>query len=312
MDAETKARRKQYITGTDIAAIIGVSPWKTPLDVFMDKKGLSPETPDKEIFYWGRACEPIIADRYARDHNVELVEPGFLVHPEHDWWAGIPDRAVKGQPLGLEIKTAGWRARDKWGTPGTDEIPDYYHTQGAWYIPLLGAEAMDFPVLFSGQEYAEYTIRRDLELEGLLMEAAERFIRDALDKNIAPEMREPVSADRYIRARFPQNTRPLVQADPELTKVIAELRDARSALAIAEKREALLTAKVKAAIGDADGVASELGNLTWKTAKGRASLDAKALERDHPELIKQYTRVGSGSRRFVVPRDWSTDAKEED
>ena len=311
MDDKTRARRKQYITGTDIAAIIGVSPWKTALDVFMDKKGLTPEQPDREVFYWGRACEPIIADRYARDHNVELVEPGFLVHPQHDWWAGIPDRVVKGQPLGLEIKTAGWRSRDAWGTPGTDEIPNYYHTQGAWYLPLLDAEAMDFPVLFSGQEYAEYTIKRDLELEGLLMEAAEQFIRDALDKNIPPEMREPASAERYIRARFPQNTKPLVEADPELTAVLAELRDARSELAKAEKREALLAAKIKAAIGDADGLTSDLGKVTWKLAKGRASLDRAALEKDHPELVKQYTRVGAGSRRFVVPRDWTADEKED-
>jgi hypothetical protein len=57
-------------------------------------------------------------------------------------------------------------------------------------------------------------------------------------------------------------------------------------------------------------VSSELGNLTWKSAKGRASLDQKALTKDHPELVAQYTRIGSGSRRFVVPRDWNE--KEED
>jgi predicted phage-related endonuclease len=262
--------------------------------------------------YWGRSLEANIARRYAEDHNVELAEPGFLVHPDprKPWWGGSPDRRVVGQPLGLEIKTAGWRARDKWGQPGTSEVPENYLVQAAWYMPLMDVDTMDIPVLFSGAEYAEYTVKRDLELEAMLGEAAEKFVRDHIDKHLPPEMREPVSAERYVKAMYPANVKPLVQADPELTKVIAELRDARSALAIAEKREALLTAQVKAAIGDADGVSSELGNLTWKSAKGRASLDAKALERDHPELVKQYTRVGSGSRRFVVPRDWST--KEED
>jgi predicted phage-related endonuclease len=263
--------------------------------------------------YWGRSFEDDIADRYTRDHGVELVNPGFLVHPDprKPWWGGSPDRRVVGAPLGLEIKTAGWRARDKWGQPGTSEVPENYLVQAAWYMPLLDVDTMDVPVLFSGSEYAEYTVKRDLELEAMLGEAAEKFARDHIDKHLPPEMREPVSADRYIRARFPQNTRPLVQADPELTRIIAELRDARSELAKAEKREALLTAQVKAAIGDADGVASELGTLTWKSAKGRASLDQKALTKDHPDLVAQYTRVGSGSRRFVVPRDWATDKEEE-
>jgi putative phage-type endonuclease len=312
MDAEHAAKRKLCIGGTDISAIIGCNPWRTALDVYMDKTGMSEPVPTNEPMFWGAVLEPVIADRYALDHGVELVNPGFMTHPDprKPWWGGSPDRRVVGQPLGLEIKTAGWRARDKWGAPGTSEVPENYLVQCAWYMPLMDVDTMDVPVLFSGSEYAEYTVKRDLELEALLGEAAEKFVRDHIDARLPPEMREPVSAERYIKARFPANTQPLVQADPELTKVIAELRDARSALAIAEKTEALLTARVKAAIGDADGVSSELGNLTWKAAKGRASLDQKALTKDHPGLVAQYTRVGSGSRRFVVPRDWST--KEED
>jgi putative phage-type endonuclease len=312
MDAEHAAKRRFVIGGTDISAIIGCNPWRSALDVYMDKTGMSEPTPDNEPMYWGRSLEPIIADRYARDHGVKLAEPGFLVHPDASkpWWGGSPDRRVVGVPLGLEIKTAGWRARDKWGTPGTAEVPEHYLVQAAWYCPLLDVEAMDVPVLFSGSEYAEYTVKRDLELEALLGEAAEKFVRDHIDARLPPEMREPASADRYIRARFPKNVKPLVEADAVTTALLAELRDARGALAKAEKVEALLTAKVKAAIGDADGMTSELGRVTWKQAAGRASLDRAALEKDYPDLVRKYTRLGTGSRRFVVPRDWA-DKEEE-
>lgn len=308
MDQALLEKRRQHITGTDVAAILGVSRWKTALDVYAEKLNLVEPTPDNEAMYWGREIEPVIATRYAREHGVELEDPGFLVHPLHPYWAGIPDRKVKGQPVGLEIKTTGLRNRDEWGEPGTDQVPEFYIPQAAWYAPLLDVERMDFAVLIGGQDYREYTLKRDLELEALLVEAVEKFLHDHLEPQVPPEMTEPQSAERYLRAKYPRDTAPLIVAGEAALAAAAALREARTMARLAARTEAEAEARVKALIGEAAGLdCGELGKLTWKTAKGRRRLDEKALVKAHPEIAKEFTVQSADSRRFCVPRGWADD-----
>ena len=305
--AEWLARRRTVISGTDIACIVEENPWRSRMDVYMDKTGLADETPDNERMRWGRALEPVIANRFAEEHGVELREPGFLVHPDHPWWGGTPDRAIVSMPDGLEIKTTGARNRDDWGEPGSDQVPRHYLMQCAWYAPLLDVERMHMAVLIGGQEYREYVLPRDLELEAMLREEAERFIRDHLEKQIPPALDAGEGTKRYLAKKYPRDTQPLIVADAAALEAVAVLKRSRETLAQAKRLNDHAEAQVKALIGDAAGLdAGELGKLTWKFGKGRPNYAAVIKDQRVADivapLIAEYT--SQGARSFRVPRSW--------
>jgi putative phage-type endonuclease len=261
--------REQHICGTDIAAIVGCNPWKGPMDVYLEKTGQGEPLPDNDRMYFGRMLEPVVANRYATDHGVSLTEPGFMVHDKYSWWGGTPDRYVFGMnaghdaDIGLEIKTAGLRLM-----------------QCCWYAPLLHVERMDVAVLIGGQDYREYTIQRDHELEAMLVEAGEKFWRDHVLKREPPAFDASDSTRRYLAAHFPRNDGTILPTSPEADELASMLKQARCMRQKHEQLEALLEARLQAAIGDADGVDTMLGRITWKCTAGSKRLDTKALQAD--------------------------------
>ena len=52
--------RRKGIGGSDVAAIIGLSPWTTPLDIYEQKLGIALPSEETEAMYWGTALEPAI------------------------------------------------------------------------------------------------------------------------------------------------------------------------------------------------------------------------------------------------------------
>lgn len=65
--------RTKGIGGTDIGAIIGVNPWKGPMDVYLEKIGITEPQEDNEAMWWGREMEPTLAKRYAKEKNIEII-----------------------------------------------------------------------------------------------------------------------------------------------------------------------------------------------------------------------------------------------
>ena len=88
--------RRHGIGGSDAGAILGKNKWKSPLDVYQDKKGSSVEIPDNEAMYWGRNLEDLDAKEYEiRSGNKIRRNNRIVKHPDHDfiianssysWW----------------------------------------------------------------------------------------------------------------------------------------------------------------------------------------------------------------------------------
>ena len=52
--------RQRYIGGSDVAAIAGLSPYRTALDVYAEKKGLAAPFEGNEFTYWGKELEDVV------------------------------------------------------------------------------------------------------------------------------------------------------------------------------------------------------------------------------------------------------------
>ena len=158
--------RKTYIGGSDLGSICSVNKYKSALDVYLDKIGDSIEEITNEKCYWGNVLEDVVASEYAKRTGNQVVEPiGLMRHSEYPFIACNIDRFVNGGEYILECKTAGFMMADKWGVEGTDEIPDSYKCQVAYYAAIADVPKVDIAVLIGGQEFRIYTYIRDESLE---------------------------------------------------------------------------------------------------------------------------------------------------
>ena len=303
--------RQRYIGGSDVAAIAGLSPYRTALDVYAEKKGLAAPFEGNEFTYWGKELEDVVARRYARDTG-RLIEPaGFLVHPKHSFVAGHLDRQNTADRLVIEVKTAGMRQADRWGEEGTDEIPEEYLAQCAWYMLLTGYSHADVPVLIGGNDFRVYRIERDQELEGFLLDAAVKFWTENILKDQPPEIDGSESAARLIAALHPNEKRPLEEATDYDSDLVLKLQVSRDQLDIVEQEKAAIENALKSRIGDAAGLQGPNWRVTWKRTRDSygEEMDWEGLAREiaGTQGIPDATRAKfchrvikkHGSRRFL-------------
>jgi len=121
---EWLAERKKYIGSSDAPAALGMSRYKSPVDVAIDKRTARtsdqhPE-PDTPAQHRGHVLEPVVASLFERQTGLQVSETPARVHPEHDWMAASCDRIVEGEDAILECKTHVCWTRDQYGEDGTD------------------------------------------------------------------------------------------------------------------------------------------------------------------------------------------------
>lgn len=214
---------------------------------------------------------------------------------------------------------------DQWGDPGTAQMPRRYLAQCAGYMAITGLDRWDLHRLKFGYgriETVTYTVRRDLELEGLLLEAAGRFVRDHLAPQ-KPPARITVE-DRLIElARvFPKDNGRMRMATAEEEALIEAYREVVIDAKRAEVRKDLLEAQIKEAIADSKGLDALAGKVSYGWRKGRTSIDARAAVDGLVDLIwdghgihvssamveralEDATKEGEGYRAISRPQKWT-------
>lgn len=317
LSAAQLASRREGITGTDIAAIIGVSPYRSAIDVWLDKTGQAPPFVGNVATQWGNALEPLLRADYEQRHRMRVEVPGTLTHPTKSWWKGSPDGICYASgdttpQRGIELKVHNDRAL--WwlgyGDPGTDEVPPHELTQALWYMPLIGVERMDL-VCFNGAPI-EYVIERDDELLAMLEERAERFLVDNVRAGVPPEPDGSKSYDAWIASRFKARNAAAsmldVTADVTVRTAIDRLREVRGFLTTYEAEESKLEQALKLVIGDHAGITfpgdRKAAQITYKQAKDSPSADYEAIA---AEIRTTLGLVASGCdsdvKRAIVALD---------
>lgn len=287
--------RRGGIGGSDAAAICGVSPWRTPLMVWEEKTGLAPKKVENEAMFWGTTLEPVIRQRYSDLTGREVKVPNeILRHPTHNWMIGNID-GFTDEPRGLEIKTAGYP--DGWGEPGTDEIPVHYIFQVQHYLAITGFPVFDVPVLIGGRDFRIYHVYPDAELQGMIIQKEEDFY-EAMVSGCPPD---PVTYEDVTRL-YKTSKEESVFASKEIEDLVISLRLLRKELDIFEQNEKEVKRKIMEFMGNSDTLRALDGEtlVTWKYARPAQRFDAQALEKDQPDIYKQYLKSGDSSRRFLI------------
>lgn len=209
-DKQFHADRLTGLGGSDLGAILGLNPWRTPFQVYQEKIGAAEPFEGNLQTRFGSYAEQFVAEEYTRvtGRQVQRYTP-MLRHPTapligHVDRLVIPEgakRASHRQEIrtdrGLEAKTASAFAAGRsteWGESGTDQIPESYLVQTAAYMALTGCSTWDLAVLFGNQEFRVYTIARDLELEAMLIDESSRWWRDHVEAVMPPDPHSEIEA----------------------------------------------------------------------------------------------------------------------
>lgn len=298
--------RKGGIGSSDAAAAVGLNPYQSPLQLWMEKTGrdaLLPKVdPDdaSSPMYWGTLLEPIVAAHYTRRTGLRVRRiNAVLQHPSHPWMQANIDREVVGAPdvQILECKTAGYHGARLW----EDGVPEYVQLQVLHQLAVTGKQAADVAVLICGQELRIHRIERDETMIAQLI-ALERRFWHLVETDTAPPADGSESADLALRALWPRDNGRTVDltGDMEMSSAFSDLLALRQILADAIAREAQVKQRIQQRMGEASTARFDAGEVRWKRSKDSAALDVDRLLADQPGLANAYSVPRPGSRRFTV------------
>jgi len=178
LTAEQLEARKSGIGGSDVAAIMGLSPWKDANAVYLEKRGeITPDNiDDKEYVHFGNVLEQVVADEYTYRTGEKLEKRNkMLRHKKYPFLLANIDRKIVGRPAVFEAKTADKYTAGKWGEDGSDDIPEAYRCQIEHYFNVTGYDEGVLAVLIGGNEFRKYPILRNAELSEMLLEGCIKF-----------------------------------------------------------------------------------------------------------------------------------------
>lgn len=157
--------RRKGIGGSDAAAVLGISPFRTGRDLYYDKLNIV-TADDAENWVQlevGTLLEPLVAKIFAYKTGYKIYRRPFMFqHPLYPWMLADLDYMVElpdGTTAILEIKTTNYNAKDNWWYNGEEIVPIYYESQGRHYMAVMNIDRVYFCCLYGNSE-DEAIIRR--------------------------------------------------------------------------------------------------------------------------------------------------------
>lgn len=345
LSSDQLADRAHAIPASDFPAIMGLSPFKSPLDVWLEHTGKSAPFAGNDRTRWGDILEQPIRADYESRRGVRVEQCGTLLSTiDGVTIAATPDGIVYPHPdvrdRGLEIKTHSIYAAD-YGADGTDEVPVHVALQCQIGMMVARLGRWDVVAFWDGLPH-DYSLRYDEQLASQATEFCARWWRDHVVAHRAPSPDGSKATEQTVRRMFPGRWCDLKQAtwltptDAQL-ELVGVLRSLRRESAIARTLEKTARQRLEMIIGEHDGLEwHENGKpvrLSWRRSRDSCETDYKAALADYHAAIalvlngehaadvvhdvraliergpdlERFTTTKPGSRRFTCPRAWAKD-----
>lgn len=288
--------RKMGIGGSDAAAIAGLNPWKSPIEVYLDKIGELPDQEDNEMMYWGRVLEDIVAKEFSNRTGKKVRRRNaILQHPKYTFMIANIDRELTREKVGLECKTVSEYGKDDWKD---DKVPEQYILQCQHYMAVTGYKGWWIAALIGGNKFVYKYIERDDDIISYLIQIESDFWK-MVENRTPPAVDGSESSSEILKLLYPES-----DTDTEIVLPIEaqtlideyEIACAEEKAAVQKKEEA--ANKLKALLGKYE--TGKVGDriVIWKTVRSNR-LDSKALKAAHPEIYQKFVKESS-YRRFEI------------
>ena len=295
-DDDWHTLREKRIGGSDIGAILGVNPYKSIIDVYIDKTEGS-TFKGNNATHWGHMLESTIIKEFASRHKeLQVFDAPFSI--VDNFLIANLDAVLRDKENGnfgvLEIKTTSLWNKKEWEE---DTIPQSYYAQVQHYLMLTGYKFAYVAVLIGGQEYKEFKVERNEEDIELIRNKSTEFYNENLLKKIPPM---PDGSDAYMqhlkkKALDVENDE-VIEFD-YLEEKAAKVKELGKEINSLKKEQDLLKEEIMLELinnGTQKGVAGKL-KFNIQTKK---SPDFEAMAKENLELMEQYKELESKHQKI--------------
>lgn len=325
------APRTSLITASEIAALLGFSPWQTPLQVYRRKQGRDDKS-SSVAMRAGNASEGVMLEHYAKTYADGWVEAGLEyadapVQGPRPWMAASPDALAQvypyDGPIVVEFKTTG---------QSMDELPAHYRAQCDWLLACLPVPAVElvaavempdrlrallgstdphdvkkgqeaFAVMLASGvvEVRRFMVERDQQRIDALVAQVEAWHDVHMVAGFPPDPR-PGDAE-YIAATFDPETTAAGEANIDgLAPLVGAYKDAKALLDDAEAKASVAKAALLLGLEAAgvEAAKTAAGSVSFKSQAGRAGIDADMLRSQWPDIAAKVAKMGSPFRVLRV------------
>lgn len=282
--AFTQEERMQYIGGSDIAAIMGQSRWKTPYRLWAEKTGKieMPDLSGRESVEMGNRLEQFVAEIFSEKTGKTVRRaPKMYRHPQYPFLVANIDRLIVGGDELLECKTCSAYKLEEW----ENKIPREYVLQVIWYLGITGRKRGWIACLIGGQKFDYKPIDFDQELFDMMLDKALKFwelVQKKVPPLILPE------DDETLAELYPTHTEDLIELQ-EMNERVAYLQEIKMHIEEMNKEKREIETELKTLIADKAGVVTDTYKVTWKTQITRR-IDTDLLKTEQPELAQKYIK----------------------
>jgi putative phage-type endonuclease len=212
----TYATREQWLEGrkgtigaSAGAAALGLNPWQSPFQLYLQMTEDSPPLQENAAMRAGRILEPAVAQFFQEDTGREVISPpgdGLTIYKNSDYpfLSSTPDRfqrmdGKKDDGL-VELKTSTSFSKGDWED---GKVPVQYEAQINIQMATTGLSWGSLSVLFDGREheYRDLVILPDDQME-VILKALEDFWKRVQDRNPPDPDHRDLDA---VKALFPES-----------------------------------------------------------------------------------------------------------
>jgi predicted phage-related endonuclease len=305
------ADRRHFLGGSDAASVLGVSAYKSPVELWQEKVGKSKTVvteAQRRLWARGHELEPFIRkmtiQKLADEGNdVELIATNERhVDAEHPFLSSEIDFDIRlnGEHVPVDAKSVNRHVRDRWGTTGTDEMPIDYVAQFMHNMGVHPKRPRRYLVaaLRSFDDVDLYWLQRDDETIAAMREKEVRFWVDHVIPRIPPDPGD--FAD--VSALFPKAKKPNIEATPEILAAVARLRQIKIDAAALKAEEDEVKFQLAKFMGPHAVVTQGVRNLiSWDNTPTRR-FDLEAFRRDHADWVALYMKETTGRTMRFAPK----------
>lgn len=290
--------RQKGIGGSDVGAIMGVSRWKSPFEVYVDKTEEITEVKEAgEASYFGNILEEVVAREFFRRTGKKVrKDKRQLVHKTHEFMMGNIDRRIVGENAILECATVNAFGAKEWEG---EEIPPSFILQCQHYMEVMSADNCYIAALIGGQRFVYKEIKRDEELISMIVEAEKDFWINHVQKRIPPKPDGSEAASKYLSKTYKNFDKTLeVSLKAEYRDKINEYLNIKNQMKTFDEALKVIENNLKNELGNAERGSVENFQVIWKGIISNR-IDSKVLKEKYPEIYKEVCRQ-SVSRRFEI------------
>jgi putative phage-type endonuclease len=296
---DVKENRHLYIGGSDIAKVMGLSRWGTPLSLWAEKTGKIPpkDLSNVEAVELGNDLEDFVANKFSQKTGKAVRRsPKVYQHPQYPYMVAHIDRLVTGTDELLECKTCSFFKKDEWEG---EEIPQEYILQVIWYLGITGRKVGYIAVLIGGQSFKYKKIEFDSELFDKMVESAKDFWQHVQDDTPVDIV---ATDDETLKDLYSNHSEIMIdliptdaqtkQACDVLEEKVGYLQEIKMHIKQLQDEQKEIETTVKDIIKDNLGIKTPKYIITWKN-QTTTKFDTVKLRQERPETFEDYSYESS-------------------